>query len=438
MKKYFGFIILIAILITACIKVPKQFEGLTPGNWRGIFILKDLRQTIITKGKDEVITTDVSTDKKYFTAPFNFSIIQNEKKELVFEVKNADEKIQFYPILFGKDIRTGDDTFYIDLAPYDAHIKGLFDIDQLKGHFIVRDKKNYSIPFEARFGQEFRFEKLPQKATIDINGNWQIEFGKDSNEAFDGIGEFVQNGNQLKGTFRTETGDFRYLEGLVAGDKVKLSCFDGSHVFLFDAMMDGDSLRGIFYSGVHYQVPFVGYRSSNPILQAADTITKIISDKPFEFKFEDSEGNLVSNADPKYSNKIKIIQITGSWCPNCKDESEFLQSYLQSNPSDELAVFALAFERHKERDKALERIRNYKKHMNINYPVLRAGIANRDSASAIIPQINGIKAYPTMLFLNRKNQIVKVHTGFDGPATSMYESFKKEFANTISELIKSK
>ena len=85
MKKYFGFIILIAILITACIKVPKQFEGLTPGNWRGIFILKDLRQTIITKGKDEVITTDVSTDKKYFTAPFNFSIIQNEKKELVFE-----------------------------------------------------------------------------------------------------------------------------------------------------------------------------------------------------------------------------------------------------------------------------------------------------------------------------------------------------------------
>ena len=107
MKKYFGFIILIAILITACIKVPKQFEGLTPGNWRGIFILKDLRQTIITKGKDEVITTDVSTDKKYFTAPFNFSIIQNEKKELVFEVKNADEKIQFYPILFGKNTYTG-------------------------------------------------------------------------------------------------------------------------------------------------------------------------------------------------------------------------------------------------------------------------------------------------------------------------------------------
>lgn len=146
---------------------------------------------------------------------------------------------------------------------------------------------------------------------------------------------------------------------MVAGDKVKLSCFDGSHVFIW--CHDGWwFFARNFYSGVHYQVPFVGYRSSNPILQAADTITKIISDKPFEFKFEDSEGNLVSNADPKYSNKIKIIQITGSWCPNCKDESEFIQSYLQSNPSDELAVFALAFERHKERDKALERIRNYK------------------------------------------------------------------------------
>lgn len=430
------FALLFIVFISACIAIPKQYEGLSPGQWRGIFILKDNRQAIITKGKNEVITSDVTTDKKYFTAPCNFNIIRNDSGTLMMEVINADEKIIFSPVKYGRDIRTGDDTFYIDMAPYDAYLRGIFDNDQMKGNYIVRDKKNYSIAFEAKFGQNFRFEKLPAKSNIDINGYWQTVFERGSNDAFDAIGEFKQNGNQLTGTFRTETGDFRYLEGIVTEDKIKLSCFDGAHVFLFDARLDGDTMRGTFYSGVHYTAPFIAYRNANPKLKSADSVAQIINKNPLLFKLEDTDGNWISNADDIYKNKIKIIQITGSWCPNCRDESEFLKSYLEKNSDQDLAVFALAFERYSDREQALNRIRNYKQSMSINYPVLRGGHASRDSSSLLFPQLNGIKAYPTMIFLDRQNNIYKVHTGFDGPATSQYESFKKEFAATIAELKK--
>ena len=74
-------------------------------------------------------------------------------------VTNAEEKIVFSPIQYGRDRKTGEDTFYVELNPYDAVLKGIYDENQMKGNFIVRDKPNYYIPFEAKFGQNFRFEK---------------------------------------------------------------------------------------------------------------------------------------------------------------------------------------------------------------------------------------------------------------------------------------
>jgi len=435
-NKNFIIIIAISLFFGKCIQVPKQFDGLTPGIWRGVFILKDQRQPIVTKGKNKIVTLDVTTDKQYFTSPFNFTISRNESKELIMTVTNAEEKIVFSPIQYGRDRKTGEDTFYVELNPYDAVLKGIYDENQMKGNFIVRDKPNYYIPFEAKFGQNFRFEKIPKKANIDLTGTWQVTFGKNTTDEFNAIGEFQQTNNHLNGTFRTETGDFRYLEGLVEENIVKLSCFDGAHVFLYDAFIQNDSLQGIFYSGTHYQVPFVGFRTDSPKLIHGDSLVKILSNKPFIFSLEDTNGKMISNADPEYANKLKLIQITGSWCPNCRDEGEFLNSYLKENPNSNIAIFSLAFERYPDRQKALERVKKYKQAMNTSYPMLYAGLSNRDSASLLIPQIDGIRAYPTLLFLDKNNSIVKVHSGFDGPATSKFTEFKNEFETTIKELNK--
>ena len=49
------------------------------------------------------------------------------------------------------------------------------------------------------------------------------------------LAEFEQTGDKLTGSFITPSGDYRFLEGIVTGDSLKLSTFDGSHAYTFYA-----------------------------------------------------------------------------------------------------------------------------------------------------------------------------------------------------------
>lgn len=54
----------------------------------------------------------------------------------------------------------------------------------------------------------------------------------------------------------TETGDYRYLEGVVNGNQLQLSTFDGAHAFLFTGTVTDSTINGHFYSGNHWKEPF--------------------------------------------------------------------------------------------------------------------------------------------------------------------------------------
>jgi hypothetical protein len=57
-------------------------------------------------------------------------------------------------------------------------------------------------------------------------------------------------------------------------------------------------------------------------------------------------------------------------------------------------------------------------------------------ASAALPQLEAVRAYPTALFLDRSGRVHKVHTGFAGPATRVrHELLVREFEQTIEELL---
>ncbi len=254
-------------------------------------------------------------------------------------------------------------------------------------------------------------------------------FGKDSYEAFDGIGEFVQNGNQLKGTFRTETGDFRYLEGLVAGDKVKLSCFDGSHAFLFEMKKQGDALLGEFRSGTHHRESFEGVKDEKASLTSGFELVKIVRPDGVRFVLPNTEGKTVDTQNDPYKGRVKVYELMGSWCPNCMDATTFLTEYQKTHP--EVVVTALGFERYKDPDKAMNALKTYVDAKKIKYPVLLAGHYDKKTAYALIPQIEGIKAYPTLLLVDKNDRLVKVYSGFYGPATKEHAAFIKELSTTI-------
>ncbi len=426
----------IILSVFSCISIPKQYKIISPGIWRATLILKDTRQMIVTRSINKIVTRDVHPESTQTVIPFHFDVIYNSDSSFYIEIINGKERIKFDNIIRGHDYKTGNDTMIIHLDPYATQIKCIFENNKMSGEFIVLDKVNYSIPFQAEYGKTFRFSNLPKAEVPNIGGEWQVVFAKDSSDQFNAIGEFNQIENQVTGTFRTETGDFRFLQGDIEDSILKLSAFDGAHAFMFQAEIKNDKMTGLYYSGKHYLTTWEAIKSTSNNLIAADSFTKIKNNSPLQFKLKNTEDKWISLDDPKYINKPKLIQITGSWCPNCRDESEFIVDYLSKNPNLDCEFIAISFERKLDGMMGIDRIKSYKKYLHIPYEVLLGGKNNRDSASLLFPQIDGLRGFPTILYVNRKNQIVKVHTGFDGPATSKFEEYKKEFSESIEKLIK--
>jgi len=369
--------------------------------------------------------------------PFLMEVTYLDKDRFYIEIINGGERIRLDDIEFGHDRRTGKDTILINIPVYEAYIRADFEERMMAGEFVPTNRKNYSIPFIARHGQNHRFTRLKKKPVIDLSGKWETTFGVNEEEPYKAIGEFSQNGNQLSGTFRTETGDYRFLDGTIQGDKLYLSCFDGAHAFLFEGkILEDKSITGSFQSGSHYKTTWVAKRNESFELEDPNNLTFLKEGaKELNFEFEDPNGKMISLANEDYQGKVKIVQIFGTWCPNCRDETEFLQRYLKEHPNDDLKIIALAFEKHKDQAKANKVITTYKKQFDIKYDMVHAGYYNKKEAAKALPMLNHILSYPTMIFVDRKGQVRKIHTGFNGPATSKYEAFAKEFDELVQGLL---
>ena len=62
------------------------------------------------------------------------------------------------------------------------------------------------------------------------------------------------------------------------------------------------------------------------------------------------------------------------------------------------------------------------------------GSNDKTEASDVLPLLNEVVAYPTLIFLNTNNKVVAIHTGFTGPATAGYKPFKKEFDELVTQI----
>ena len=242
----------------------------------------------------------------------------------------------------------------------------------------------------------------------------------------------------LTGTFLTETGDYRYLEGMKHGNKLYLSCFDGSHAFLFIAKHTESQFKGKFYSGSHWEENWVATQNQNFKLRNADEITFLKNkDDKLNFSFPNLNKKIISINDKKYENKPLIIQIMGSWCPNCMDESAYLSQIYKQYSKQGIEIIALAFEKTTDFDKSVKQVTRLKDKYKIDYEILITGQMGKDKASETFSALNKISAFPTTLFLNKQHQVVKINTGFSGPATGIkYEELKAEMESQIKLLLK--
>ncbi len=437
--KIFSALLFIASSFQSCVEVHNTYSKIAPGTWRAV--LHFFPTTITPNVKGQRLPEKLNLKMEEFTEgdlPFTLDINYKTENDVEVVFHNAEEDIRIGPedIFIGRDKRTGLDTIRINFTVYNTYIKAIYRERVMEGEWVSPAKKS-SIPFEAHQGQNYRFTQLAKPPIADLTGNFETTFNDTDSTSYKAVGEFKQNGNALTGTFRTETGDYRYLQGEVQADKIYLSCFDGSHAFLFEGKALADkSFSGIFRAGKSNPEIFTAKFNPNATLANSDALTKAIApSSPINFSFTDANGKMVSL--DQLGDKVKIIQIMGTWCPNCRDETNFLKDYLANNPNKDVAVVALAFERNPE--VAMQQIKVYKEKMQLPYQLLLAGTStNKDSTSKKLPFLDKVMAYPTLIHLDRKNRIRNIHTGFDGPATSKYADYKKEFSELTEKLLSEK
>ncbi|MDP4999072.1 MAG: TlpA family protein disulfide reductase [Saprospiraceae bacterium] len=436
-------LIALAMAATSCFKIDNTFTGLAPGSWRATLELEEQFITHNPKGKPlpEKLNWEFEEVTKG-ELPFVFEVIYTDDSTFHLEIINGPERIKVEDIHLGRDLQLARDTIYINFPIFDSHIQAFVEENLIEGEWVVRNRTMengapYVVPFLARHGQNHRFTTLKKPPVADISGKWEVDFEVETDHPFKGIAEFQQDGNELTGTFLTETGDYRYLEGTVQANKIYLSCFDGSHAYLFEGKIQEDgSLIGSYAAGIHYQTLWTGKKNENFELRHPDSLTFL---KPgydkFAFSFEDANGQVVSLEDERFRGKVTLVQLMGTWCPNCRDETTFLVDYIQKNPELEFEVVALAFERQREKEKAIRAINIYREKFQMDYPILLAGNEDKNDASEVLPMLNTVVAFPTLIIMDKKGAIRRIHTGFSGPATSTYESFTREFDQMLRDLI---
>lgn len=413
-------------LFQSCIKQPNTFSQLPPGKWRGILKLAD-----------PSVTTDPLTKegklKDYFELPFNFNVSYVDDQMKVHLI-NGSEEILIENVAYGRDPSTAKDTIRFDFLAFDTYMEGFYEENVIEGNWVVSYKENYKIPFIAIYGEHHRFLKIPREVDIDLNGQWKTTFEYDNDDAYPAIGEFKQAENSLQGTFMTETGDYRYLDGNAYGDKLRLSVFDGAHAFLFSGSMQKDTIYGDFRSGKHYKSNWVAYRSDAKDLKDPYAMTQkeVVDDVKFSMLDENGQQvNFDKNSDPGVP---VLLNIMGTWCPNCRDEAEYLKG-IKAKYNDQIKIYSIAFERYRDEAVAIDKLKQYKNTMKVSWPILLGGYSSKKEASGKLTFLDKIYSYPTLVMLDKDHNIQHIHTGFYGPATSKHTEMINDLDQKISELI---
>ena len=362
--------------------------------------------------------------------PFNL-LVSKTKTGFSFMVENGEEMIQLNgPVQKG-------DSLYVRFPFFNSML--VFKADSkrtMNGYWVNYNKKgDYKIPFssEKQHSERFSFAKKKVMNT-DVNGKWEVTFEPNTKSAYPAVGVFAQEkgGSEISGTFLTETGDYRFLEGNIVKDSMFLSCFDGSHAFFFKAAIKGDSLSGQFFSGKHWSSNWEGKRNESFELKSPEDLTYIVDDKEVIFQLPDLAGMNYDFPNEECSGKVTIIQLMGTWCPNCLDETLYFKELYTNYHNKGLEIISVAYEAGETMEDYVESVTRLKNKLNLNFTFLIGGGAKKTLASEQFGMLNEIISFPTTIFIGRDGQVKRIHTGFNGPGTGEYYT---EYVSNTNSLI---
>lgn len=375
----------------------------------------------------------------------SFQLSETDVLPVLFDVQKENKSSQLFIIngsehILLDNVTHQNDSVFISFPSFASEFRAkIHNKKYISGRWYNHAKKgNYFLPFWSRY--EYGNKYPSQEPSINISGRWEVTFDyEDDPEKAVGLFQTSScksfNGDQLTnrvtGTFLTETGDYRFLEGATIRDSLYLSTFDGSHAFLFKSKLSKDTLWGEFLSGNHYKTKWYAVKNDSFELGHPDSLTYLTNESPIQFTLPSVEGSNYTYPNEAAKGKVTLIQIMGTWCPNCLDESIFLKE-LYSNFQPNLEIVAVTFETQKDPSAKMEKVKSYKRNLGLPYTFVIGGDACKPCATELFPMLNEIISFPTLIFIDKTGEIRKIHTGFNGPGTGEYYT---QFVSSTNDFI---
>lgn len=328
---------------------------------------------------------------------------------------------------------------------YDGELTATIAGDELRGTF----DRQWRREILRRELHAKRGDKVAATAAsnsgADISGEWVMSVGEEQKESF-WRAAFKQQGSLLRGTIIPVSGDWGELTGTFENNQLTLNRFDGINCRIFKATLTPQgTLEGFVDLGGSAPKRKVVAERITAANQAAvaklpdpNNHTRMSNAaEPFRFSFPDPDGKIVSSTDERFKDKVVIVTIGGSWCPNCHDEAPVLQEFYDLYRAQGLEVVGLAFEYTGNAERDLEQVKIFARRHGIEYPMLYAGAT--DETEKKLPQLVNFGAYPTAIYIGRDGLVKHIHAGFEGKATGeRFTRLKAEMEELIKELLSAK
>lgn len=351
-----------------------------------------------------------------------------------FEVKGKQVYLLNGPEHFAASCLTQKgDSVFITFDQFDNEFAFKSDGKKLSGVLRKKDLSGRATPVEATYGETFRFVDNGEKPAGNLSGKYEVVIKGQNGNDEKRVGVFQQKGSKLYATFLSITGDSRYLEGVVQGNQFHLSSFIGGGAAYYTGTFDQNG--GL--SGKAGGQSFSAIKNEAAALPDPYKLTYLKEGYTrFDFSLPDADGNKVSLNDQKFKNKVVILTIGGTWCPNCIDEATFLAPWYQKNKSRGVEIVGVQFERKTDPAYVKNALENFRKRFGITYTEVFGGLADKKAVAESFPALNTFLSFPTILFIDKRGNVDQIYTGFTGPATGEYYTrFIKDFNNEVDKLL---
>jgi len=303
------------------------------------------------------------------------------------------------------------------------------------------DGKVSGVYVNLRTKREFQIEAQPHQAQTassqrpaNFAGEWEVHSAQRPGPGNQLI--LRQSGAELKGTILRIDGDDGTLVGRVDGNQFAISHFSGDRPALLKGTLQPDGTLELELGAQKLMALRPAEARARNLAPPLDPMTYARAKNPderFHFSFKDVDGKTYT--EDSFAGKPYVVSITGSWCPNCRDEAPFLVELYQRYHPRGLEMAAFCFE--VQDDPTFAPLRAFVRKFQIPYPALLAG--DLTSLNTAVPQIQNLSAYPTTIYVDKDGKVHSVHTGFPSSGSGdELARVKQEIRTTIEQMIAGK